>query len=177
MENELLKGTVFFSVNPIPLLLLALTVGMITGFLRDISALFCRLSGENRAAIFFADLFSVLFAYSALFVCALNKENGVLRWYHIALAGIGLSFYRTVFSSLVQKILFFLLDRIKRLLHFLFLPLLFLIGRTEKNFERLKKQSLLHKKKRQYKTAKKQWLRLAARGFDCIPPRAGNTLS
>lgn len=177
MENEFFKGTVFFSADPLPLLLMSLAVGGLSGFLRDLLDLFCRLVGKNRAAVFFADLFSVLFCYSALFVCALNEENGILRWYHAVLAIIGFRLYRTLFSPSVQKILSFLLSLIRHAVQALLFPLRLLAGYAAKLSDKRRASAHLRREKREYEKSKKSWLRLASRGFDCLPPRTGEAFS
>lgn len=161
-----IRGTVFDESGCTVLLLMCLAVGAATGFLRDIPhGLF---SEQNRVAVFFFDLFAVLFSYVSLFTCALNENYGILRWYHIAAAVSGFLLYHIVFSPFVRKFLRVLSRLLCRCLSALLFPVRHLAVKGKILLQRLKQDRLRRRQKAQYVKMKKQWLRLASRGFDCL---------
>ena len=105
MTGEIFKNTVFDASEPFSLMVLALITGALLGMSFDISNTLQKLIGKNAVFVFAADMLSVVCAYLFLFVCALDVNDGILRWHHLLFAFLGMLFYRKTISKIFTALL------------------------------------------------------------------------
>ncbi len=132
MPNDIIFGGVFERHNALPMLLCALAAGVVCGLFTDIFGVGEKFFGKNPVLSFFSDFLAVLSAYIAIFVCALNFNDGVVRWYHVVVVFIGYKAYLHMFSALVKRVLDIICSVVQKLLKLAVLlfiiPLKFLYG-------------------------------------------------
>ena len=169
LENDFFAGTVFGFENPVPLMLFALFTGIAAGLFFDMMSLTVKLFGVNRIIIFFTDFFTVLSGYLFLFCCALNYNNGEIRWYHILFCAAGYKIYKYTLSSAVLKAIGFIYNIVEKALLYLLRLILkpiklfesYILKANKKISNYCRKQQI----KKSYKREKKKFAKAASAGF------------
>lgn len=93
-------GGVFLAEKPLPMLVASFITGIAVSFCIDVFSN-SRIAGNKPVLRFFTDFFSVTAAYFAEFLCALNFNNGIIRWYHAASLFLAVFLYKKFLSEFV----------------------------------------------------------------------------
>ena len=172
-SSDIFKNTVFDHPEPFSMLVCSLVAGLILRMLVDVFSVTEKYLGKNMILCFFADFFSVVGAYLFLFVSAYNFNNGIIRWYCIAICIAGYCIFRKFISkpfikcivcvadicgkifSFVTKLLFLPAKKFYRLLIVVYRRMLSLVRSLSRN--------------RAYKREKNKVSASAERGFFLAP--------
>lgn len=171
-NHELFPDNVFFPNDQLPMFLMALVIGAVTGILRDFLTLRRHMFGENRVMDFLCEFVTVLFSYAVLFLCALNENHGIIRWYHAGSDALGYALYRKSVSQVVCRVLDAAAHLLGKLFHSVFsavaFPLKKLAHAAEKVYVARRKQAEMRAGQRLYTRTKREFCHSAARGFDLV---------
>ncbi len=173
MTDDFFKDTVFDASEPFSLMVLALIAGALLGASFDISKTLQKLIGKNAVFVFTADMLSVICAYLFLFVCALDLNDGILRWHHLLFAFLGLLFYKKTLSKAVTTLLGFVVYAFGVIAKTASGIALYPIALAKKYIIRLSKKLYTaiseHIKKKEFKNALKKHTAASAIGFEVVP--------
>lgn len=162
-----LKG-VFLAEKPLPMLAASFVIGIGVSLCIDILSNE-RTFGSKPVFRFFTDFFSVIAAYFMEFLCALNFNNGIIRWYHAASLFLAVFLYKKLLSeyvvlvlnitiSAITKMLEFIIKYIALILKFITLPVLSVYAKTNHAIYRKHAEN-------KFKKYRKAYFALASRGF------------
>jgi len=172
-SSDVFKNTVFDHPEPFSMLICSLAAGMLLRMLVDIFSVAEKCFGKNKVLCFFTDFFSIVGVYLFLFVCAYNFNNGIIRWYCIAICLAGYSIFRRLASKPFVKSLGYVTGVCEKLLsyiiRFLKFPAKRLYGFSVAFYRRT--FMLLHAliRKRAYNREKNKVSAFAASGFLIAP--------
>lgn len=168
--NEYAANGIFAAEYPLPFLIYAFCIGVLLGLLLDILTVCDRLFGKNSIILFFTDFFSVLSTYLLLFAGALFFNNGILRWYHVAMFLCGNRMYSATLSFFVLQLvgkIYFLVSRTLNLLFFaLMLPVKKISDLIVRIYRNLANRMLAFVSAIRYRNRKRIFRKHASGGFD-----------
>lgn len=167
IESIPLKG-VFLPEKPLPMLISSFIVGIVLSLCLDIFS-GKRISGSNSAIRFFTDLVSVLLSYFIEFLCALNFNNGIIRWYHIAVLVVAVLLYKKFLSVYVVSTFDLVYIAVTKIIKLIIRCITFLLKTIVSPFFAIyKRASVVITKKcdeNNYNKYKKAYISLACAGF------------
>lgn len=174
-NNDIFYGTVFAAENPLPLILCSVLTGALLGIVLDSASLLERIFGKNRIIRFFVDFLSVLTAYLFLFVCALNFNNGMVRWYHVFFSFVSYKVYKKTLSHIILKILDMLCAAVRKICSavsavtaFAARPVRAVFAAASKAYGRAEAKHCRRVSENLYKKEKLKFTKAAGRGFGLV---------
>lgn len=166
-EKIPLKG-VFLPEKPLPMLIASFIIGVIVSICLDIVSN-KYVFAEKGVLRFFSEFLAVVCAYFAEFICALDFNNGIIRWYHAVTLFLAVFLYRRFLSKYVVLTLDFIFSLIKNFLRLMAKYLLLILKIiTAPVFAIYRKLIFVFCKKRadmRYKKYRKAYFTLASSGF------------
>ena len=122
-------------------LLHALIMGIFITFVYDILRIFRRVVSHNSFFVSLEDLGFWIYCGAEVFLLMYHESNGMLRWFAVLGALVGMMLYKKLFSPFFVKYCSLLLNRIMvligKFLRFIFKPLGFLCEKTGKGAYRV----------------------------------------
>lgn len=126
-------------------LLYSLIMGVLVTVFYDVLRIFRRVVRHGNLLISIEDLFYWVIVAISVFYLMHKENNGMLRWFAILGAGIGMLVYKRFISSLlvdaVSRLLLFLLKYFGKAFYLLFTPIRFFVRRLKKSMRIIKTKS------------------------------------
>jgi hypothetical protein len=175
--GDFFKDTVFSASNPVALMLCAAITGILFGVFKDVMKIPEKLLGKNPVIIFVSDFSAIICAYLFMFICALDFNHGIIRWYHTVIFSVFLFVYKKTVSKAV--VLFFdklcgLLIKILRIVYKLFMYPVNLIKKlSQKLYNSISKYIILFVQKRKFDKKRVKYQKSAATGFGLVLYKKG----
>lgn len=124
-------------------LLHALYMGIFLTFVYDLLRIFRRVVPHNGFFISMEDLLFWIYCGEEVFLLMYHESDGTLRWFAVLGAMVGMFLYRKLVSPLFVKYtslaLCRLLEFLRKVLHFLSRPLVFLMQKTGNGIKRTRR--------------------------------------
>lgn len=175
--NDFFKDTVFSASNPLALMVCAVIVGVLFGVFKDLMKIPERLFGKNAVLIFVSDFIGIVFAYLFMFVCALNFNHGIIRWYHFVMSFFALFVYKNTLSSAVVLVLDRLCCLVGRVAGLIIKIIIYPVNLIKKVLEAFyNKTSVMiscYIRKRRYEKKRIKYYKSASKGFGLLPYKKG----
>lgn len=121
-------------------LLHALYMGIFLTFAYDLLRIFRRVAPHNGFFVSMEDLLFWIYCGEEVFLLMYHESDGTLRWFAVLGAMVGMFLYRKLVSPFFVKYtslaLCWLLEFLKKVLHFLSRPFAFLLKKTDNGIRR-----------------------------------------
>lgn len=114
---------ILFGKNQIPVLISFFICGILSGILFDLLKIKRRIFGVNKFILFIDDFAFMIFCAILVIFNAYAFNNGNMKWYEIPDMTAGFIIYRKTVSVIFIKVCFYIIDKTKKLLLILLLPI------------------------------------------------------
>lgn len=114
--------SILFGRNQFPVFISFLICGVVCGIFYDILKIKRRIISDNYLFLFIDDLFFCFFSTVVFIFNAYSFNDGNIKWYEFPLMGFGFAVYRKTLSVLFIGGCFWIIDRTKKLLLAILVP-------------------------------------------------------
>ena len=114
---------ILFGKNQVPVIISFFICGILSGVLFDLLKIKRRILGANKFILFIDDFAFMILCGIIVIFNAYSFNNGNMKWYEIPDMVSGFIVYRKTVSVIFIKVCFYIIDKTKKLLYILLLPI------------------------------------------------------